>query len=236
MSTIYNLLMSNIYLYICIMIVLIIIVTILFIVISNQKNRKKIKDDFVEAEKVESELESIEESEKSGELENILKKMQEDVNVKPEDVVKKFEQEQEENAIISYKELVDNVNSGKIEAIEDEESGEDFVEKLNLEDSEPILSTVEEESAVTPEMIKEAIESISNSSVKDEQKKFKNSEIISPIYGVIDNNFEYPKVKKFDEDKTTLNIMNTNDYNELSDEIKRQEEFLEALKEFRRNL
>ena len=33
-----------------------------------------------------------------------------------------------------------------------------------------------------------------------------------------------------------LDIMNTRDYNELTEEIKRQEEFLNALKEFRKNL
>ena len=56
MSTIYNFLLANIYLYICIIIVLIIIATILFIIAANQRNRRKIKDDFVEAERVEAEL------------------------------------------------------------------------------------------------------------------------------------------------------------------------------------
>ena len=54
MDTIYNFLLANIYLYICIIIVLIIIATILFIIASNQKNRKRMKDDFVEAERVET--------------------------------------------------------------------------------------------------------------------------------------------------------------------------------------
>ena len=49
----------------------------------------------------------------------------------------------------------------------------------------------------------------------------------------MDNKVEYPKVKK---SETTLDIMNTRDYNELTEEIKRQEEFLQALKEFRKNL
>lgn len=233
MNTILNLVISNIYLYICIVIVLIIIATILFIVVSNQKNRKKIKDDFVEAEKVEAELEKIEEAPENNELENILKKMQEDANVKPEDVVKKFEEEQEEKAIISYKELVNNVKSGKIEVVDDEESEINFVENLGVEENEPVLATVDEESSVTPEMVKEAIENISLASVKEEPKKFKNSEIISPIYGVMDNSFDYPKIKKAEH---VLDIMNTKDYNELTEEIKKQEEFLEALKAFRKNL
>ena len=96
MSTIYNFLLANIYLYICILIVLVIIATILFIIVSNQRNRRKIKDDYVQAERVEAELEKIEEAPQSSELEDILKKMQEDIDLKPEDVVKKFEEEQEE--------------------------------------------------------------------------------------------------------------------------------------------
>ena len=94
MMTIYNFFMDNISLYACIMIILIILATILFIIVSNQKNRKKIKDDYLEAEKVEAELEN-ESNNPSNELEVILQKMQEDANVKPEDVVKKFEEEQE---------------------------------------------------------------------------------------------------------------------------------------------
>jgi len=233
MNTIYNFLLTNIYLYICIIIVLIIIATILFIIASNQKNRKKIKDDFVEAERVEVELEKIEENSESNELENILKKMQEDIDLKPEDVVKKFEEEQEEKAIISYQELVDNVKSGKIEVIDDEESEVNFVENLNIEDPVELVINNEESSSVTPEMVKEVIQNISTSSIKEEPKKFKNSEFISPIYGVMNTNLEYPKVKKTEN---ILDIMNTKDYNELTEEIKKQEDFLNALKEFRNNL
>ena len=232
MNAVYDFLMSNIYLYICIIIALIIMATILSIVVSNQKNRKKIKDDFVEAEKVETELEKVEEH-PNNELENILKKMQQDMDVKPEDVVKKFEEEQEEKAIISYKELVDNVKAGKIEVVDDEESNINFVENLSIDDNDNIEPITEEASSVTPEMVKEAIESISTSSIKEEPKKFKNSEFISPIYGIIEDKLDYPKVKK---SETVLDILNTKDYNELTEEIKKQEEFLEALKEFRNNL
>lgn len=233
MSTIYNLLLENIYLYLSILIVLIILITILCIVATNQRNRKRIKNDFVEAERVEAELEKIDETPKSNELEDILKKMQEDIDLKPEDVVKKFEEEQEEKAIISYQELVDNVKSGKIEVIDDEETNTNFVESLNIEESMEPISVIEEESSVTPEMVKEAIVNISESSIKEEPKKFKQSAFISPIFGVMEEKLEYPTVKKSEH---VLDIMNTKDYNELTEEIKRQEEFLNALKEFRNNL
>lgn len=233
METIYNLIISNIYLYICIIISLIILTSILLILATNERKRRKIKNDFVEAEKVEEELNKKEESVISNKLEEILQKMQEDINVKPEDVVRKFEEEQEEKAIISYQELVDNVKAGKIEVIDDEESDVNYVETLNLEvNNEPVME-IREEPQVTPEMVKEAVETITISSVKEEPKKFKKSEIISPIFGVMEEKFEYPKIKK---SENILDIMNTRDYNELSEEIKRQEEFLNALIEFRKNL
>lgn len=235
MNTVCNFLMSNIYLYVCILIVLVILETILLIISSNQNTRKKIKDDYEEAERIETELEKVDSTPQSNELENLIKKMQEDIEMKPEDVVKKFEEEQEQKAIISYQELVDNVKSGKIEVIDDEESDTNFVENLCVEEiNEPILvSASEEEQSVTPEMVKEAIQNISESSVKEEPKKFKNSKFISPIFGVMDNELQYPTVKK---NETTLDIMNTKDYNNLTEEIKKQEDFLNALKEFRKNL
>ena len=236
MEQIYNLLISNIYLYICIIIGLVILTAILLILTANERKRRKIKNDFVEAEKVEAELEKKEETPVTNELENILQQMQQEIDVKPEDVVKKFEEEQEEKAIISYQELVDNVKAGKIEVVDDDTSDVNFVESLISGDiSEPIqaIETDKEEASVTPQMVKEAIENISTSSIKEEPKKFKTSDFISPVFGRVDNNVEYPTVKR---KETLLDIMNTRDYNELTEEIKRQEEFLTALKEFRNNL
>lgn len=234
MEKIYDLIISNIYLYLCIIIGLIVLTCILSILAANAQKRRKIKSDFVEAEKIEEELNKPEESAMSNKLEEILQKMQEDMDVKPEDVVRKFEEEQEEKAIISYQELVDNVKAGKIEVVDDDISDVNYVENLNLDvSSEPIMQINEDESLVTPQMVKDAVETINISAVKEEPKKFRKSEIISPIFGIMEENFEYPKVKKTEN---ILDIMNTRDYNELTEEIKRQEEFLNALKEFRRNL
>jgi len=234
MEKIYDLIISNIYLYLCIIIGLIVLTCILSILAANAQKRRKIKNDFIEAEKVEEELNKPEESVMSNKLEEILQKMQEDMDVKPEDVVRKFEEEQEEKAIISYQELVDNVKAGKIEVVDDDVSDVNYVESLNLDvSSEPIMQITEDQSLVTPQMVKDAVETINVSAVREEPKKFKKSEIISPIFGVMEENFEYPKVKKTEN---ILDIMNTRDYNELTEEIKRQEEFLNALKEFRRNL
>lgn len=243
-----NLIMDNIYLYICIIIGLVIAITILTISIINSSKRKKIKETYEEAEKVEEAIKEIDneiETKEPNELESIIQKMQEDMEVKPEDVVRKFEEEQEEKAIISYQELVNNVKSGKIEVIDDDNSDINYVESLikDVDNLEPI-SSIEEVETVTPEMVKEAIETISNESLKadttnilntetkEEPKKFKQSKIISPVFGYMDNNMEYLNTTK----ANTLDIMNTRDYNKLTEEIKRQEEFLQALKEFRNNL
>ncbi len=234
MTTIFDFILNNMYLYICIIIGLIILNSILIILALNRYKRIKINNDYIEATKNEEKLQ--EEKTEPNELELLLQKMQEDINVKPEDVVKNFEQEQEDNAIISYQELVDNVKSGKIEIVDDDKGDVNFVEGLLPED-EPIMAIEElpeDEPKVTPQMVKDAIESIENDKVVEETKKFKKSDVISPVFGRMDESeIEYPTIKKTD---VTLDLFNTKDYNELTDEIKRQEEFLNALKEFRKNL
>ena len=234
MTAVFEFILNNMYLYICIIIGLVILNAILIILAFNRYKRIKITNDYIEATANEEKMNEVDE--KTNELEALLEKMQQDIDMKPEDVVKNFEQEQEDNAIISYQELVDNVKTGKIEIVDDEESDVNYVENL-VPNDEPIMATVElpeDENRVTPEMVKEAIETISNDKVVEEVKKFKNSEVISPVFGRMDESeIEYPTIKKTD---ATLDLFNTNDYNKLTDEIKRQEEFLNALKEFRKNL
>ena len=235
MTAIFDFIISNMYLYICVVILLIIINSILIILAINKHKRLKIKSDFIEAESNEEKLNEKSETRVGNELENLLQKMQEDIELKPADVVKKFEEEQEENAIISYQELVDNVKSGKIEIVDDDTLDKNYVE--DLVGDEPIMAIEElpeDENKVTPEMVKEAINTISTEKVVEEPKKFKKSEFISPIFGRMDDQqIEYPTIKKT---SNNLDLLNTNEYNNLTDEIKRQEEFLNALKEFRKNL
>ncbi len=235
MTTIFDFILNNMYLYICLIVGLIILNSILIILAFNKYKRIKITNDYVEATTNE---EKLKEEKEPNELELLLQKMQEDINVTPEDVVKNFEQEQEENAIISYQELVDSVKSGKIEIVDDDQGDIDYVESLVPTD-EPIMAIADEpvevpDEKVTPQMVKDAIESIENDRVIEETKKFKKSDVISPVFGRMDESeIEYPTIKKTE---STLELLNTRDYNELSEEIKRQEEFLEALKEFRKNL
>ena len=158
------------------------------------------------------------------------KKNRKQIKIMDPNVNTKFEDEQEEKAIISYKELVDNVRNGKIQAIDDETNKP--VDTFQLSNVE--TKTIDREESVTPEMLKDAIENISANSVKEEIEKFKSSAYISPIYGIMKDNMSYPTIKK--KEVTLDAISNTRDYTELTEEIKRQEEFLKALKEFRDSL
>ena len=169
---------------------LLVLTAILLIVASNKRKKDKINKDFENAKEVDEQLKKIEE-EQPNELQQLINKMQEDIDLKPEEVVKRFEDEQEEKAIISYKELVDNVRNGKIQAIDDETNKP--VETFQLSNVEP--KTIDKDSEVTPEMLKDAIENISANSVKEEIEKFKSSQYISPIYGIMKDNISYPTIK-----------------------------------------
>ena len=194
---------------------LLILTAILLILASNKRKKDKINHDFENAKQAKEELKKIEEN-KPNELQQLIDKMQEDINLKPEDVVKKFE--------------VDNVRNGKIQAIDDETNKP--VDTFQLSNVE--TKAIDREESVTPEMLKDAIENISANSVKEEIEKFKSSAYISPIYGIMKDNMSYPTIKK--KEVTLDAISNTRDYTELTEEIKRQEEFLKALKEFRDSL
>ena len=208
-----------------------ILTAILLILASNQRKKDKINKDFEKAQEVREEIEKIENEEKPNELQQLINKMQEDIDLKPEDVVKKFEDEQEEKAIISYKELVDNVKAGKIQVIDDETDKP--IDTYQISEAES--KTIDKDSSVTPEMLIDAIENITLHSSKEEVEEkinsFKSSQYISPIYGIMKDNISYPTIKK--KEVTLDAISSTKDYTELVDEIRRQEEFLRELKEFR---
>ena len=93
--------------------------------------------------------------------------------------VERFEQEQEENAIISYQELL----------------------KFKNEQEQ----------------------------LKKEEKRYPKTEVISPIYGRVDEIKEQVKEETYELEKT-LNM------EPLRKEVKETEEFLNALKDFRKNL
>ena len=171
-------------------------------------------------------------------LEDMLLKMQKSLNAKQEEVVENFEAEQEEKAIISYQELLNSMKNNNLEAeIKEHEMKEELsaseitkqkvTEFLNKE--EPKIKKIE-------------------SYVENKDKKFKNTDFISPIFGKQEAKIEYPTIKMFDNSYKHAKDENEDLINEIDNikekviEVKKEEidtkndEFLRALKQFRSNL
>jgi len=170
-------------------------------------------------------------------LEDMLLKMQKSLNAKQEEVVENFEAEQEEKAIISYQELLNSMKNNNLEAeIKEHEMKEELsaseitkqkvTEFLNKE--EPKIKKIE-------------------SYVENKDKKFKNTDFISPIFGKQEAKIEYPTIKMFDNSYKHAKDENEDLINEIDNikekviEVKEEidtknDEFLRALKQFRSNL
>ncbi len=231
---------NNLYLYLAIIIALIILDIILTIICINQRKRQNIKEEFNEIENVD---ETEVNSEVAFELEKVLEQMQHDIEMKPEEVVKKFEEEQEQKAIISYQELVDSVNNNKIDVIDDEEGTIDYVQALEKEElnKETLETFNDNHNNVIVEDVSDDIKNKSHLDVIDELnsdkqvKRFKNSEILSPVFGRMQPDFEYHTINSFANTNNKVEIEQVaGDTKE--DEIKKNEDFLKSLIDFRNNL
>lgn len=207
--------------------------------------QKPVVKDVVE-EKVETKKEICEEKEivlentvdvaPKSELELMLEKMQHDLEEqKDKDAVAIFEQEQEEKSIISYKELLEKKNE-----LMSMTSDERFENETTSLDNEPSLS----ESFIS--LTNSLNDTISIDSVKEENtnnhKKFVTTDFISPVFGRMEAQLDYPKVPNFKD--LMIKSEKTNEYDleatlnldPLTDQIKKDDAFLNALKEFRKNL
>lgn len=210
-------------------------------------------------------VEEAKEEKPKANLEEVLEKMQADLD-KKEDVVAIFEQEQEEKAIISYQELLKSKNKNatgankelvsvieQIAATKPEIPEPNFVEPVSFteEKDEYIPSYIDPYYDIT-ESIDEDIKSPIVESIpedddfflnkKEDKKKFKTTDFISPIYGKVDNHIEYPRIRSFSE-KNTMTEINSNNIEldkkiDLFDEnsSNQSDAFLNALKEFRSHL
>lgn len=131
----------------------------------------------------------------------------------------------EENVIDEYSKLeLDNL----VDAIEEETAEVSPLTKLNKK--EEFVSAIK-------------TGDFDNDIVNSEPKgKFKATEFISPIYGRQDIKIQYPTVQNMKEFRQPAKNYNkfeleqTLNLEPLSDEIRRDEDFLKALKEFRKNL
>lgn len=210
----------------------------------------------VETKKQEPVVETKQDS--SLDIEAMLEQMQKDLSAKAEDVVATFEQEQEENSIISYQELVRSLKGENVAPVQ---TSVEPVVKVE----EPVAK---KEVPHTEQLSMDAM----MQETKVEPKRFKNTEFISPVYGKMEEHLEYPTVPQFNkndreiekeletyESNTESSLVNKNiddflgdfDFDNnievnsleqtlnmkpLSEEVKKNDEFLQALKDFRKNL
>ena len=170
-------------------------------------------------------------------IENVLSKMQEALDMKEENPIS-FEQEQEENAIISYQELLNSLGAkssidiDSIEVYDDEldnqleisDFNKEIIDAYQNEDidreiyrfqndysSETLASEVVEETPVMNfDFSAENIEFIDKPQEEEEvyqarhvvenmPKKFRRTEVISPVYGIIDEKKVVPKPDEVEE-------------------------------------
>lgn len=195
--------------------VLCIIFVVMLLVKNKRKKRLEIKPE------TKRDLESVD-------LELVLEKMQEEVS-KPKNEIMSFEEEQEEKAIISYQELLNAVKKNVSEVTQPRHSEDSVVSKNEVE-------SILEDNVLEPIVLQENIPV--KEQVKEETRtsKFQNSEFISPIYGRVNNEVEYPKIKSFDDSDKEEDLEKTIVMPKLDSNIDSNDEFLRILKEFRNNL
>ena len=192
------------------------------------------------------ELEKLKEKLKKQEDINKQEKEMQSVKVeKPKEKIdhkeikQKYEEQQEKSAIISLEELVqkskDLYEANELTQYLDE--GNEPISLKELENRVGKTSTIEEtfeiEKAIPEEEIKELenIEPVKKKVILEDfesqknNKKFKNSPIISPIYGI-----------EKDSKDNNMELENTADYDKLDAEIKKTNEFLMTLKELQKKL
>lgn len=162
-----------------------------------------------------------------------------ELQLKDEIDLAKFEEEQEENAIISLDELYEKskvlYDQNELTQYEDEGN-----EPISIADLEMRMSKIKEDVAeiekeeTTPKEIEKEQEgiklvklddfkTINTNSVYNDDKIFKSSPIISPIFGI-------------EKQTNDMEFENTANYEKFDDEIKKTNEFLKVLKELQKKL
>ncbi|MCI8778142.1 MAG: hypothetical protein HFI87_03235 [Bacilli bacterium] len=204
--------------------------------ISNNANGVIDKDKVKKTEAINKE---VTKDEPKSELELMLEKMQQDLEEqKDKDAVAIFEQEQEEKSIISYKELLERKNDlTNSEILSDPrfENEPNVLENTNKNLTDNYVNLIDNVNNTIS--INSNKEENSNSS-----KKFVTTDFISPVFGRQTAEFDYPKVPNFkdmvvkSEKGNTYELEATLNLEPLTEQIKKDDAFLSALKEFRKNL
>ncbi len=135
-----------------------------------------------------------------------------------------FEVEQEEKSIISYEELIKashDIDEKNDRVLKDEDEAAITIEELYKKHQQE-QSIIDGIDAVNEKA------KVSNPVFEEEPKKFKNSEVISPVFGIYSG-----KVKQKDVLKEIDKDIKPKD---LEDEIQRTEDFLTELKKLKNKL
>ena len=140
-----------------------------------EEEKEQVEETIYEEEKEEEERKE----EAKQELERLEKTLQEEKEerVGPTD----FEIEQERTAIINYDEL--KKAAGTIESRDEKLLQDEGNEPISIDDLYKRENIKKEEEKPVVEEVKPVIEEIKEE-VKKEEKKFKNSEVLSPVFGV----------------------------------------------------
>lgn len=149
-------------------------------------------------------------------------------NEQPKESVKSFEEEEEENAIISYDELKKAANFGYTDEEMDKYVDEKDaiisiaeLERLYKESTALNIETANEKEEV--ELKSFDIKRVEDLPEISSEKKFQSTPFISPVYGI-------GAVEESLELEQTANLA------KLNEEIKKTNEFLKVLKELKKNL
>lgn len=194
------------------------IILFIALIVGNKKKKREIKLEPINDELASSDInkvennnpilrEQIEFPKEDNNIGNVILAMQRDIDKKKEDPVMSFEEEQEEKAIISYRELLKTK----------QKDTEEFVDPL--ENKIEIIDFPKEPEEVNIPVKRENV---------SETTKFTNTEFISPVYGRM-NGGATPVMAK--------PVVKPEPKKEVSAPVdKKNDRFLEELKEFRKNL
>lgn len=189
-------------------------------VLDDLLNDEKQEDEEM-VEELDNKVEEQQDEKNRSTIEEVLKAMNEDLENQKYETIDKYEEDQEENAVISYQELV-----ARKMALADDEQEEKHIEEVITK-----TSYIEDEDGVTPVSFQKIELSEPEEAPQKSSLKFSNSEFISPVFGRLENTMEYPTLKKTVETTTfTETKVGEDDFLEETDE------FLNTLKEFRKNL
>lgn len=219
--------LNNNYIYIGIIAILVIIIIITIISIKKDKENEEVEE--VKNETLDVVSEEPKKSDSLIELEKVVGEMQKkiDETAKEKNDIDTYEREQEETAIISYQELIKAVKSKENESTAHNEVGMELAD-TNVVENEEVKNDIKEPDI---EIKRDTLDSVENTKNENEvfDRHFKTTEFISPIYGK-EPQSDIKNLEKNDPNKeVTMDDIIDEDFEE-------EDEFLDSLKNFRKNL